>query len=878
MNSDAFGDRSLFLELQIIQENQKFMKVILTWAAYGLLFFGMANHDAVAQKVKTTAKDTTKKESPKDTTKKESLADKVKACHKKEGLFLLYQDTATGSLNLYVKKNQLQKEYLYQSFSMGGPPELFLNQNMIRETWLFSIRKNFDKLYWVRSNTNFYFDKNHPISKSANVDVAETVFYFEKIVSEDSLGYLINVDNLFLSEKLDPVRPFIPPTIPASAYLNLGTLNKDKSEYLKLRSFPNNTDIVVNLAYENPNPQYWGGLDITDPRFVNVRMQHSFVELPVNDFSPRADHPHIGYFSVQTENMTTTEILRYRDFINRWHLKKKNPEAALSEPVEPIVWWVENTTPKELRQIILDAGHQWNAAFEKAGFKNAVVMKMMPDDATWDPADIRYNVIRWVSSDLGYAIGPSFVNPRTGQILGADITIDFSFLVGTQVETELFEQGHGEEGKFHMHNPRQCMLGKGLRMENQFAKALLEITDADEAEKEELRRQFITELVLHEMGHTFGLNHNMKSSHMLSPEQLKNKEITGKMGVTGSVMDYSTVNVALDRSQQAHYYTTVVGPYDMWAIEYGYREFKANEEKKGLETILARSTESQLIFGNDADICFPGGGIDPRVMVWDMSSDPVSYAEERFAIVEKGMQGLKSKFIKNGQSYEKYRDMYYTLFFQRYNMARSVSNYIGGVYVDRSFPGQNSKNLPFTPVAEAQQKRALQLIDRYLFAPSAFGSEQEHYNYLQRQRRGFNFFGNSEDPKLDVLVSGIYYTVLYPILHPATLRRMNNSALYGNEYSVHELISDLNSSVFDADLKSSVGIFRKSLQQIYVDRLINIYENKQMNYGIETKAIVFDALSQLHKKLAKNGSGDAATKAHRKLLSHQIAQVLKLDD
>jgi hypothetical protein len=125
--------------------------------------------------------------------------------------------------------------------------------------------------------------------------------------------------------------------------------------------------------------------------------------------------------------MTATNATPYYDVINRWNLVKKEPNAALSEPVEPIVWWVENTTPVELRQTILDAGNKWNLAFEKAGFKNAVVMKMMPDTATWDPADIRYNVIRWVSSDLGYAIGPSFVNPRTGQILGSDITIDYGF-------------------------------------------------------------------------------------------------------------------------------------------------------------------------------------------------------------------------------------------------------------------------------------------------------------------------------------------------------------------------------------------------------------------------------------------------------------------
>lgn len=497
----------------------------------------------------------------------------------KDGLFRLYQDTVTGSVMIYVRKEQLEKEYLYQSFSISGPPSLFLNQNMLRETWLFSLRRNFDKIYWSRSNTNFYYDKNNPISRAANADVSESVFAAEKIISKDSLGFLISADNLFLSEKLDPVKPNIPPTIPANSYLNLGTLNKDKSEYWKIRSFPKNTDIIVNLSYENPMPQNDGDNFITDARFITVRLQHSLIELPENDFVPRADDPRIGFFTTMANDMSSTDILPFKDYIHRWHLKKKDPHAALSEPVEPIVWWVENTTPVELRQTVINAGLQWNAAFEKAGFKNAVVMKMMPDDADWDPADIRYNVIRWVSSDLGFAIGPSFVNPRTGQILGSDITIDYSFLRGLGMETDLFEKGFALKAEEISKNG-QCQMAHGLRFQQEFAKTMLDVMDDDEAEKKELLHQFITELVMHEMGHTMGLMHNMKASHMLSPEQLKDKKVTGKYGVIGSVMDYSTVNLSLDRSKQAHYYTTVTGPYDHWAIEYGYTPFSPGEEKR----------------------------------------------------------------------------------------------------------------------------------------------------------------------------------------------------------------------------------------------------------------------------------------------------------
>ena len=184
---------------------------------------------------------------------------------------------------------------------------------------------------------------------------------------------------------------------------------------------------MVDLAYDNPAPFNGGGKDITDARYVRVRMQHSFIEIPKNDYRPRKDDARVGYFMQERNDQTSKKVLPYQDMINRWNLKKKDPNAALSEPVEPIVWWVENTTPVEYRDAIVEAGLKWNEAFEKAGFKNAVVMKIMPDNADWDPADIRYNVIRWVSSPTPQygAIGPSFVNPKTGQILGADITIEW---------------------------------------------------------------------------------------------------------------------------------------------------------------------------------------------------------------------------------------------------------------------------------------------------------------------------------------------------------------------------------------------------------------------------------------------------------------------
>jgi len=385
--------------------------IVLAFSAACLLF--AANTFAQAKPAAAPAADTSKKAPPKP-----SVADKVKTSKKHEGLFTIYQDTVTGTVQMYVRKDQLNKDFIYQSFSISGPTTLFLNQSMHRSTLLFKMKRSYDKIEFSLVNTNFYYDPKNAVSKSANVDVSDAVFYTDKFSIEDSTGYLISVDQLFVSDKLDPVKPLMPPTVPSFMFFNLGGYNPSKSKVSNVRSYPNNTDVVVELAYDNPAPYNGGGKDITDARYVRVKLQHSFLEVPVNDFKPRMDDPRIGYFTQEVDDLTSNEIINYRDVINRWYLKKKDPSAALSEPVEPITFWVENTTPVEYRSIIKAAGERWNEAFEKAGYKNAVVMKIMPDDATWDPADIRYNVIRWVSSAYpSYgAIGPSFVNPKTGEI------------------------------------------------------------------------------------------------------------------------------------------------------------------------------------------------------------------------------------------------------------------------------------------------------------------------------------------------------------------------------------------------------------------------------------------------------------------------------
>ena len=859
------------------------------------MFMGICGFSQNTPANTTAAKPDTTKKAPPPTPPKPTVADKVKSSKKMDGLFTVYQDTANGSVQMYVKKNQLGKEYIYQSFSMGGPTSLFLHQNMIRTTWIFKIRKTFDKLEFSQVNTNFWYDPKNAVSKSANVDVAEAVFYSAKIDGEDSTGFIVAGDGLFLSEKLDPIKPLVAPGPAAQFVFNLGGLNVAKSGYKSVRSYPNNTDVIVELAYDNPAPFNQGGKDITDARYNRIRFQHSFLEMPNNDFRPRLDDPRVGFFTQEIDNLTSIKVADYKDVINRWNLVKKDPSAAISEPVEPIVWWVENTTPVEYRQTIVEAGEKWNEAFEKAGFKNAVVMKIMPDDATWDPADIRYNVIRWVSSPYPPygAIGPSFVNPKTGQILGADITVEWMSGSSSPIAEELYDvksintdlpsillgTNKNEEVKIPDNLKwMACTLGQELKAQFTSGLTTLEATGAPDAEIKTLHKEFLYYLIMHEMGHTMGLNHNMKASQMLSPGEVNNKDITHVKGLQGSVMDYPAVNVSTDRSKQGDYYTTKAGPYDLWAIQFGYTPFSPADEAAGLKKILDRSNEPGLLFGNDADdMRSPGGGgIDPRVMVNDMSSDMVAYAEDRFALVNSLMGKLKEKYSKPGRSYAELRARYGNLVGQRGGMAQSVSRYIGGIYVDRSFVGQETTTKPFTPVSEAYQKKAMALLTKYVFAPDAFKGDAALFPYLQSQRRGFNFFGNGEDLRAQTIILNMQVGLFAHLMSPNTLTRINNSTLYGNTYTSAEMINDLTNAVFAADLKTNVNLYRLNLQTEYVKGLAAITSAPVSPYDNASKAAIYSTLKKIRGMLATAVSTDEQTRAHRANLVFIIDKALSV--
>ncbi|MBW4967167.1 zinc-dependent metalloprotease [Pseudoalteromonas sp. CR1] len=811
----------------------------------------------------------------KDEKKPKTLSEMIKGQTEFAGVFNLYQDEKTGKHLMVINESQLDTPFVYFAHTVDGVTDAGHFRGSYRETKLIEFRKYFDRIDIISKTPRYKFDENSAISKASNANISEAVLASIKIEKEEDGKIAFNVNKLFLSEALHKVSPTINPADKnTKKRFKVGKLDSKKSRIIKQRPYPNNLDVVVDYVFTNASPTVRGSGAISDPRSVSVKVQHSFVALPKNNYQPRLDDARIGYFTNQFDQMTSTDWTPYEDVIKRWDLQKKDPSAALSEPVKPITWWIENTTPIEWRDTIKDAVLAWNSSFEKAGFKNALEVKVQPDDADWDAGDINYNVLRWTSSPKppfgGY--GPALANPLTGEILGSDIMLEFVFMKNRWIYDTLYTQGAMSHGNNTHTGELNCSLGHEIQQNLMLAKGL---AAGDSIEENEMIRQGLTQLILHEVGHTLGLNHNMKSSILWDEKEVHDKSKTQGI-VTGSVMDYAPANIAPIGMQQGDIFQTKPGPYDDWAINYGYSAAlaDASAEQARLNKILARSSEHALAFGNDADdMRAPGRHIDPRVMIGDLSSNPAAYGADRMALINKLFTELKDKATVEGDSYQQLVTSANSLFGQYRSQAGIVSRQIGGVYVERAVVGDANADKPFTPVPLEKQTQAMEILAEYVFAPDVLQSMQPLYNFMQQQRRGFNHYGKNEDPKPHKMILGMQKSVLAQLLHPAVLLRISDTALYGNEYSLNQFMGDLTASIFVKDAEASS--ISHNLQIEYVNQLIAIAGlGKPSKFDNLAKTAALYQLTEIADTSLSWGA-DTAAKAHKKYIDRLIAKALE---
>ena len=487
---------------------------------------------------------------------------------KAEGLFKLYYKDQ--SLLVELSPSDLGQNYIVLTSIARGISQGSVLGGMswgFGDDIIWSFNKVGDKIHVVQRNVKFRASAGSPEANAVKLAYSDSILYALPIMTTTpSGGMLVDVTRIFFSDDQ---------MIGRSIGMSFAP---DRSTWAKVKAFKDNVELQVAAVYSGMQ-----SFDtVADPRGVQVHVHYSISRLPTSGYTPRVADDRVGYFLTVLKDFSDKkddeQFIRY---VNRWNLKKKDPALKLSPPEKPITFWMEKTVPINLRPYVQAGIEEWNKAFEKLGYSNAIVVLQQPDDADWDPEDVNYNTFRWITANAGFAMGPSRVNPMTGQILDADIIFDADFLTvwKQQYETLTLADAHAlfgepmedlkqEPGKFLFQNPqhRLCQYGQGMQQQMGFAASVLMGRGDIEAGgklPEELINQGIKEVVMHEVGHTLGLRHNFKASTWKTLAEMEDPAKQNEATVA-SVMDYSPPNIAPKGKPQPLYYTQTIGPYDYW--------------------------------------------------------------------------------------------------------------------------------------------------------------------------------------------------------------------------------------------------------------------------------------------------------------------------
>lgn len=695
------------------------------------------------------------------------------------------------------------------------------------------------------------------------------------------------------------------------------------------KTFPQN----VEIRFEAPTAGGGGRFAFMDGGSSGGRLKqfhYSISVIPDNTgYQPRVADQRIGYFTT-----TYTDLGKFKDedkrirYINRWKLEKADPSLKLSPPKEPIVFYMEHTTPVRYRPWVKRGLLYWNKAFEKVGIRDAIVVEEQnlnpPRHMDKDPEDVRYNFIRWLANDAGTAIGPSRVHPLTGEILDADIILTDGWIrhyvkQHLEVLPTLAMESFGPETLSWLENhpswdprillappserPRliaeraargpqpwgghplgsttdrmmvgnneydgligrvsqyngYCLAAEMKAMDVELMRMMFELMEADDPkpddkkdekkdEKKEEKKEekpktdlldglpdtfigpLISDLVAHEAGHTLGLRHNFKASALYTMSEINSNKVKGKP-FAGSVMDYLPININMqDGEIQGDYAMIDIGPYDEWAIEYGY------SQEKDLKPILDRVAALDLQYATDEDTTGP----DPLVQRYDFSANPIDYAKNQMRLARYHRERLIDKFVKQGDSWGKARRGYeLTLALQTRSLSM-MAEWVGGAFVHRDKKGDKDARPPLEVVPTAKQREAMQFCIENSFYPESFGLTPEILKHLGAENwmdsDNFRIRLEEADWPVHDRIMGIQSSTLTMLLNPTTLRRV-----YDNEFrlpadqealTLPELMDTVCGAIWsELDKKPAepstarkpwISSLRRNLQREHLERLIEL--------------------------------------------------------
>ena len=761
----------------------------------------------------------------------------------------------------------------------------------VYEPFLVRFKRVGHRVLWISPNTHYTAAKGSAAANSLAVSVADSVLFSTPIVAEDSAkNHIVVSPSIFLSDfegiGADLGRSVAPPSLPGLIFIGARaafSVDGSKSYYVSTKAFPRNDEVSVNLTFNGPPNAL---PTVPDGRGIPVIVHYSILQPPDPDpnFVPRFADDRIGYFITARKHYgNDDEASPFERFIERWNLDNG-----------PITFYLTDEIPSEYRATVRRGLLAWNDAFRKIGYKTVIVVKDQPTDPNWDPDDARYSTVRWITSDTSdfAAYSPSVVDPDTGQIIRAEVVIDGESLRSIKrgyLDT-VSPLNRAPTNAAAAIDPAACDLSdRGALDATIGAMSIAANPHTTAADRERFAQAWLYSTVLHEVGHTLGLRHNFEGSTAFTPAQLHDPAFTRAHGTTGSVMDYTPVNLAAPGNRQADYFPNRLGAYDYWAIAYGYERFPtktSNGELPYLKAIAARSTQPGLAYGTDEDAIDPYA-IDPRIARFDLSSDPLAEDAEHFALDEHLAATLDRPHRGDARSYSDLRQAMITVLNSELQTANLAAHYIGGIYTSRSHRGQPGGVAPFVSIPKSEQKRAFDLIDRYVFSAQALSYSPQLLNELEPQRYGFHWDSSSparEDFPIREVIAEVQDRAIAAIISPVNLSRIADEQLKapaGATMTLADLFGWMSGAIYDDLRARTIPPTHRDLQRRYTDLMEEIavlpsFAMDQFGLPRDVQAEARATLQRLNARLpgALAAAHDAGTRAHLDELRSRVNGVL----
>ena len=614
--------------------------------------------------------------------------------------------------------------------------------------------------------------------------------------------------------------------------LNALAIDRNRVFITSVKTFEKNieTRVLATFRLRPPRPSANPFARFTARQQATVELHHSMVALPDKPMRPRIVDDRVGFFSGThldfSSKKNQAEPVRY---VRRWRLEKKNPGAAMSEPVKPIVFYVGRGTPKKFQQATIEGIEMWQSAFEKAGFKNAIIGKMAPtkeEDPDWDAEDARYSTIRWMASSIRNAMGPHVQDPRSGEIIEADVRMFHNVIA--LLEDWYFVQAGASD-------PRASKLPLG----------------------DDVMAELVKYVVAHEVGHSIGLRHNMLGNNAYPVESYRDIKFVEKYGMSSSIMDYARFNYIAQPEDNAVYIPNKVGPYDEFAIEWGYKEFDNSKPLSADKGPLNKIAERQL---TNPMLRFGWGG-DPRAQTEDIGDDAMKATTYGLKNLERITGNLVNATVKDGEDFSRLGSAYASVAGQMSRELGHVVAYIGGIERD-NLVGGLSRADAFRPTPVAKQKEAMAFSQKHAFHVKDFMLNKDIVQRIGMQGIVTRF-------------SGIQARFMRRILSDRVVTSVNDLSALGYEvYQPVEIFDDMRAGIFSElnDKKAEPNVFRRNLHTATVEHLLNAADPKSRG-SADFKALSRAMLQGIQADLARASSRtkNRMSKLHYSSLADRIA-------